>query len=177
MLAPGCGLLSQPSVHGAPVLQTLQTNTPRKRLLEYTGPGSLWAKILIFIYKNINKHFECKNKRSNEWSTIIQHWVWLNGTRDMKAKILYHLPILSNYIIITTIYTIYIKTLADLACPQWTRGPDFLQLPLDWWPTMPAATDTEADKGCQTQKVHLGIALEAEWPNIPEPTQFHTWWI
>lgn len=82
--------------------------------------------------------------------------------------------ILSNYIIIT-IYTIYIKTLVDLARPQWTRGPNFLQQPPDWWPTMPAAMDTEADKGCQIQKVHLGIASEAEWPDIPAPTQFHTW--
>lgn len=47
--------------------------------------------------------------------------------------------------------------------------------PPDGWPTMPAAADAEADKECQTQKVHLGICSEAEWPNIPEPAQFQTW--
>lgn len=145
-------------------------NTRRKRLLEYTGPGSLWAKMLIFIYKNINKHFKCKNKRSNEWSTIIQHWVWLNGPRDMKAKRPYHLSVLSNYIIIT----IYIKT----------RGPGTPSV--DTWSRLPpTAPRLVANHACSYgrwgwQRVPNSesppwYSLGAEWLDIPEPAQFHTW--
>lgn len=57
----------------------------------------------------------------------------------------------------------------DLTHPHlWTSSS------LDKWPALPAATDGETDPA-KIWKTTISIALEAEQPYIPEPTQFHTW--
>lgn len=40
---------------------------------------------------------------------------------------------------------------------------------------MPAATEGETDPAKLRKTTLISIALEAEQPYIPEPTQFHTW--
>lgn len=63
--------------------------------------------------------------------------------------------------------------LSDLANPHHLiSGPDFLNQPPDQWPAMPTPAEAEPE----LRKSTLVCATsEAQNPDLPDPTQFHTW--
>lgn len=58
-------------------------------------------------------------------------------------------------------------SLADLY-PS-TSCPDLLWEPPDQWPTLPAAVEVEVDPVEHRGSTFIGIALEAQQPDLPEP--------
>lgn len=54
-------------------------------------------------------------------------------------------------------------------------GPDFLHQPPDQCPTMSTAAEAELDSVELRKSIPVSITLEAQNPDLPDPTQFHIW--
>lgn len=66
--------------------------------------------------------------------------------------------------------------LSDLANPhRWISGPDFLHQPPDQWPTMPTPAEAEPDSAELRKSTLVCATSEEQNPDLPDPTQFHTW--
>lgn len=66
--------------------------------------------------------------------------------------------------------------LSDMTHPhRWITGPDFLLQPPDQWPTMPTTAEPEPDSVELRKTTLIFIMSEAQTPDLPDPTQFHTW--
>lgn len=66
--------------------------------------------------------------------------------------------------------------LSDRTHPQgWMNGPDFLYQSPNQWPTMPTVAEVNPDSVELRKSTLVGITSEALNPDLPNPTQFHTW--